>query len=319
MVQVNQMKLLLKRVALMRWKHSDVLRDSRYQFNLFSMLRDPYDEVHLHSRFLGELLDPKGDHCQEDAFLRLFLQHIGIDGFPSRDAEVEREYQNIDIFIRNDDRALIIENKIYAGDQHRQLERYYRAASRMGYDQIAVVYLTLNGDKPSQKSLGELVDKRDEIVHCISYEEDIHAWLDACIDTAARYPVVRESIVQYQRLIETLTGHLLSRRYTMELRDLLIDEENIALATDIAQALAKAKIEIQFRFWEELEQRLRKEGLPVVDGSAAYPKYSRRRVWRYYEKSRRKRYGIALRLDELVGNVDSFSSCKWGVVCTTAS
>lgn len=304
MTNTGEVKLLLREVALIRRKHTDVLRAARYQFNIFSMLRQPQEEVHLHSRFLGELLDPRGDHCQGDAFLRLFLEQVETDGFPSEDAEVNREYHNIDIFIRSNDHAIIIENKIYAGDQDRQLERYYRAASSMGSGQIAIVYLTLKGHEPSKQSLGKLVDRADEVVHCISYEEDIHAWLDACIDRAARYPVVRETIVQYQRLIEVLTGHSLSRGYTMELRDLLIDEENIALAADISQALVKAKIEIQFKFWQELERRLREEGFTVTDGGPAYPKYSRRRVQRYYERSRRKRYGIALSLDELNDGVE---------------
>lgn len=301
MTYTHQVQLLLDRVALLRWKHSDVLRDPRYQFNLFSMLREPQDEVNLHSRFLAELLDPKGTHCQGDAFLRLFLEHLGIDGFPSQDAEVEREYHGIDIFVGSGNYAVIIENKIYASDQDRQLQRYHRAASRRGFNHISIVYLTLHGDQPSKQTLGTLVDRVDKIIHCVSYEQDIHAWLDECVNSAARYPVVRETIDQYQRLIEVLTGHSLSKGYTMEVRDLLMDEKNIALAVDIAQALVEAKIEIQFAFWKELEHSLRQQGLTTADGRDSYRKYSRTKVRRYYERGQRK-YGIMLKLDDLAGN-----------------
>ena len=128
MTKLDQGELLLQRASLIRWKHADALRDPRYQFNVFAILREPHDEVNLHSRFIAELLDPNGSHCQGDAFLRLFLQLLEIDDFPSQQARVHCEYENVDIFVAADQRAIIIENKVYAGDQHRQLERYFRAA-----------------------------------------------------------------------------------------------------------------------------------------------------------------------------------------------
>jgi len=300
MTNIKQAESLLERVGLIRWKHSDVLRDARYQFNVFSMLREPHDEVHLHSRFLAELLDPRGDHCQQDVFLRRFLQLLDIGGFPSEDARVHREYDNIDVFVAAGDHALIIENKIYAGDQDRQLERYFRAVRGMGFEHIGIVYLTLRGDSPSRQSLGDLTEESmDQGLHCLSYEDDVHSWLDACIEAATQNPVVRETLVQYQRLVEMLTGHPLSRGYIMELKDLLMDEETIALAVDIGQALVKAKIEIQFAFWKDLEARLRREDFALAADRAACPRYSRKRVQRYYERNRRKRYGIAIPLGKL--------------------
>src|ERR1019366_6297395 len=43
------------------------------RFNVFQVLRIERRETKLHSRFLADLLNPRGYHCQEDYFLILFL------------------------------------------------------------------------------------------------------------------------------------------------------------------------------------------------------------------------------------------------------
>ena len=45
-------------------------------FNVFRLL-DIENKEDAHSRFIAELLDPRGSHGQEDYFLRLFLEHLG--------------------------------------------------------------------------------------------------------------------------------------------------------------------------------------------------------------------------------------------------
>ena len=46
-------------------------------FNLFTTLLKPNDELRLHSRFLNFLLNPNGEHCQGSLFLDLFLENAG--------------------------------------------------------------------------------------------------------------------------------------------------------------------------------------------------------------------------------------------------
>jgi hypothetical protein len=118
---------LLKRVELITWKYRQIIQEPQYRFNIFTILRQEDDEVHLHSRFLAELLDPHGDHCQDCDLLEAFLHQVGVGRFQLKNVSVRREYRDIDILVTNDKQAIIIENKIYAQDQERQLERYYNA------------------------------------------------------------------------------------------------------------------------------------------------------------------------------------------------
>ena len=72
-------------------------------------------------------------HRMGALFLELFLEQVDIEGFDLTTATVQREYHNIDIFLTNGKRAIIIENKIYAPDQPQQLQRYYRMIKKEGF------------------------------------------------------------------------------------------------------------------------------------------------------------------------------------------
>ena len=141
------------------FSHIQLLKDkyyTEYQFNLFSVLRSNSDEVRLHSRFLGEILNPQGTHGFNNLFLDEFLKHLKISPELSKDALVMTEYKNIDIFIKINDVAIIIENKIYAVDQDNQLSRYYESILAEGYKYIYIIYLTLDGANPSSQSIDKL-------------------------------------------------------------------------------------------------------------------------------------------------------------------
>lgn len=57
----------------------------------------------------------------------------------------------------------------------------------------------------------------------------------------------------------------------MEIKNLLLNEKNIELATNISEALREAKVEIQLNFWQELEEALAKE-YKIVDIRTKYSK-----------------------------------------------
>jgi len=50
------------------------------------------DEVKTHSRFLAELLNPKGSHGQKDVFLKKFVERFGILDFEIKNAELFVEF-----------------------------------------------------------------------------------------------------------------------------------------------------------------------------------------------------------------------------------
>ena len=222
-------------------------------FNIFNDLGFMSDEVHLHSMFLANLLNPKGSHGQRGKFLEAFLKMLQ-KSFPAISAdrlvldtanasvEVEKyigrqtdsEGGRIDIYLTDGKHSIIIENKIYAGDQHHQMLRYWNyGMSQKGDDtekSFVLIYLTLDGCSPSKDSLGE--DLKENDIVCLSYKSDIRGWLDRCVELSSRTPLVRETINQYISTIDILTNNVMEDN--KELLDILCKEENLDAIYDIA-------------------------------------------------------------------------------------
>ncbi|WP_348653715.1 PD-(D/E)XK nuclease family protein [uncultured Psychrobacter sp.] len=58
--------------------------NTKYGFNIFSILRRDDEEVGLHSKFLAELLSPTGSHGM-DAFQKLFIDQVVNVAFKNKD------------------------------------------------------------------------------------------------------------------------------------------------------------------------------------------------------------------------------------------
>lgn len=201
---------LLHETSTLRKAYELVGRQPGERFNIFRVLGLESDEVRTHSLFLAELLSPKGSHDMGHVFLDQFLFHFEVDDFDASAAKVTAEFHigrvsedeggRIDLVIESMGRRILIENKIFAGDQPNQLLRYHR------FDRDAILYyLTLFGAKPSGESTGN-GQLTDEQFTCISYENDILNWLEACREKATRLPNVRETIAQYIELVKQLTN-----------------------------------------------------------------------------------------------------------------
>ena len=192
-------------------------------FNLFSELRMTTDEVRLHSLFLSMLLNPFASHGQGDSFLKPFIEMIekksNLDFSPlkidtstikvwvEKDiGPVDNEHGGrIDICVEDQNGYyIIIENKIYAGDQPKQMKRYWNYAQEkcIKKDKYRLIYLTLDGHEPSNDSTCGL-ESKDYI--CISYKDDIVTWLNKCVEISARQPLLRETLIQYIDTLKQLT------------------------------------------------------------------------------------------------------------------
>lgn len=192
-------------------------------FNLFSELRMTTDEVRLHSLFLSMLLNPFASHGQGDRFLKPFIEIIEkkrnselspliidtstVKVWVEKDiGPVDNEHGGrIDICIEDkNEYYIIIENKIYAGDQPKQMKRYWNYAQEMcnKKDNYRLIYLTLDGHEPSKDSTCGL-ESKDYI--CISYKDDIVTWLNKCVEISVRQPLLRETLIQYIDTLKQLT------------------------------------------------------------------------------------------------------------------
>ena len=246
---LNQVRIVSQKIKEQRKEKFE--RGENY--NIFNDLGFMSDEVHLHSMFLANLLNPKGSHGQRGKFLEAFLKMLQ-KSFPAISAdnlelditnasvEVEKyigrqtdsEGGRIDIYLTDGKHSIIIENKIYAGDQHHQMLRYWNyGMSQKGNDtekSFVLIYLTLDGCPPSKDSLGE--DLKENDIVCLSYKSDIRGWLDRCVELASRTPLVRETINQYISTIDILTNNVMEDN--KELLDILSKEENLDAIYDIA-------------------------------------------------------------------------------------
>ncbi|WEK03277.1 MAG: PD-(D/E)XK nuclease family protein [Candidatus Devosia phytovorans] len=138
------------------------------RFNPIKTMRMQSMEIR-HSAILAWLLDPRETHGLEDKFLRAFLSeamrgqsHLGspsaleISQADLRDAEVRREWQNIDIFVLLPRLkwAFIIENKFNSTQHEGQLSKYAERVKSIfepqeGILKVRGVFLTLHDEEPA--------------------------------------------------------------------------------------------------------------------------------------------------------------------------
>ena len=246
-------ELLLKDAAILYERHGAGRPEP---FNVFTVLRSERDEVKLHSRFLTALLRHPGE--DGTANLRDFMGEFAPESlrdFAPKGVKVERERHDIDILITNDHgQALAIENKIYAGDQPRQLKRYREKLVKQGYkkEDIHILYLAIDGRDPSRDSIDGL---SEEEYTSISYEA-ILPWLERCRKRAYDEPELREAIAQYSRLIRRMTGNDEGSELMRELKELCLRDNNLLVAHHLAEALPYAKASLMHDMWKEIRSVL---------------------------------------------------------------
>lgn len=264
-------------------------------YNLFSILSIERYELK-HSALIANLLDPKGSHGCGDAFLRAFFEIALKDlAYPFEDCTLPDSYTEyytgpivgdtggrIDILVKSSRYGLIIENKIYAGDQDKQLIRYDNYGKEtFGADGYLLVYLTLYGYDASKESTA--TKSAEEVGYLrLSYAEDILRWLEQCVRLADNKPLVRESLNQYIRTIKQLTYQDMNQENIQTIIDLAVDHPEVvatlsskrdAIAEGIREKYIFAKLEkyADQKGWlyddsessyneEEPKIRLRKEG-----------------------------------------------------------
>ncbi|GHV17515.1 hypothetical protein AGMMS49938_18330 [Fibrobacterales bacterium] len=241
---MEDIESLLYQITVINKRYEEIFKSSGENFNVFNILNLTSDELS-HSRFIAELLNPKGSHGKGNIFLKSFLEKIKIDYFSLENTivEVEKNIGNIDenydsggridIAVTNDKEQILIETKIYAKDQYRQLWRYYEYGKKS-----KLVYLTLDGREASEDSLFKLT--KDDYIK-ISYEKEILEWLECSQKESVNDSILRETLRQYIILIRQLTGQSRSREMEKEMVDVILKNKNVAAAFDIVRILPKIK------------------------------------------------------------------------------
>lgn len=220
-------------------------------FNIFSICRIGADEERLHSNLIAELLRPNGSHGMGNAFAKLFLEHLSLEELDFNldsykvDTESVIDDGRVDVLLRDSSgRCIVIENKIYAGDQPAQLERYHRHFSKSGHV-FKLLYLTLDGREPSNESKGTL--KEDDYI-CLSYMEDVKRWIEGCLKESYDKPLVRETLKQYLTIIQKLTSTIMDSEDKKKMIELLSEENNL----ETTLAIASLRDDVIRNLWDNV-------------------------------------------------------------------
>lgn len=187
-------------------------------YNPLLVIRSQSDEVRLHSRIIHSLLDTRGSHYQGSLFLEPFLAELGFADFfmDLNKVFVKAEWKHIDLYISDDDKHIIIENKIYAGDGNRQIERYIdELITRQGVEckDIAVVYLSIDEKEVAPHSLGEWKIVQGNLV-CgdkkicyknATYSNEILSWIESCQSKVKNITNLYTTLEFYKKCVEKIT------------------------------------------------------------------------------------------------------------------
>lgn len=266
--------------------HEQELQEERHRkgenYNLFSILNIERYELK-HSALIANLLDPKGSHGCGDAFLRAFFE-IALKGtaYPFESSTPPQSYTEhytgpivgdtggrIDILVESSHYGLIIENKIYAGDQDKQLTRYDNyGRETFGADGYLLVYLTLYGCDASKESTA--TKSAEEVGYLrLSYAKDILLWLKECVRLADNKPLVRESLNQYIRTIKQLTYQDMNQEDIQKIIDLAVDHpEVVATLSSKRDAIAQG-IREKYIF-DKLKEYADQKGWLYDDSESSY-------------------------------------------------
>lgn len=227
-------------------------QDSTLQFNIFQILKMERLEVRTHSAMLAALFEPnkyKSLHGRQ--FFKIFLNKqieyfknqypkfverlenfgsennytVTVEYYAGQINETTAEGGRVDLILRNsNNKTLIIENKIDAADQDKQLIRYNAVDKN-----APIFYLTLFGTAPSPNSIGELVEGDNYV--CISYQKHIYEWLIEIEQFQNIDPDTQFVLRQYKNLIEILTFNTKTDMMEKYLIDLMSNKENIKIAS----------------------------------------------------------------------------------------
>ncbi len=171
-------------------RYKDILKkqDKKLNFNIFDIITDKWKRENLHSEILKFLLE------NYEVFFNNFLELINIkDKKEYSNAEITNEEARIDILIKSEKKAIIVENKInWAPDQNEQLARYYEKIKNghngeQEREVEKIVYIAPSKDKnPNAQTFGEyekeIKDRLEKIISFDGSKNDLVSCLEKSRD-----------------------------------------------------------------------------------------------------------------------------------------
>ena len=245
-------------------KYEDLLFFAKQYANLYNkekenfpyrlnVINELHDDENAHSRILIRLLQYKDKG--EYTWLKFFISRMGDVNIKISNPEIKTEHNTGDgridgLIWENCKYAIIIENKIWnAPDQENQIDRYVKYVNqhiKVKYENIYVIYLTLNGSKIiSEYSLSDQTRKRlgNRFIP-MSFQDDIIPWLedDILSNCKVKEKCLGSAVYQYIDYLKDRLGQLDYQKQAQKnaLKQILTDmniAENYKELKELANAL----------------------------------------------------------------------------------
>ena len=210
------------------------------KMNILNVINKTHYENY-NSDIITYLLDPSSKHYQKDCYLKMFLERLKLDiDINSKNILVSREYRTnegrrIDIYIESDDWGLIIESKIHAKEQEKQLQHYYEFV-KTKRNNVYILFLTLDGaDSKTFKK-----DRKDKIsvYKSITWAGHILPWVEEILTQESvlkDHLDLKAGLEQYKDSLDILTHKTDEDRMEQKtILDSLINEDG-TLQADLDQ------------------------------------------------------------------------------------
>lgn len=257
-------------------------------YNLLTTVLKPHDEVRLHSRVIGSLLNPDGLHYQDGLFLDIFLEVLKLKEFELdvSNTKLYLERENIDLYLTDGTKHIIIENKVYAEDQPSQIKRYiewvFKENQNLLESDVFVIYLSLDKSKPSNLSLGKenetqneeyfelssgklvykgnnsLLKDKNILFKSIHYKNEILKWLKKSQYEIQNISNLNKSLNDYTDVVKMISNQY--KEKILKLEDVLLeDDKKYQLAKEISEAFENAK-----KIKEKKDKELNVEKIKII-------------------------------------------------------
>lgn len=313
-MEIKNIEHLLHNVSIIEEKYNSLAEITGEHYNVFDILGKRSDELS-HSLIISNLLNTKGKHGQKDLFLKLFIEIIQPKFLSNKVKEdffknfntlasiaitekfvgevIDDEGGRIDIIITQGSNNIIIENKIYARDQKSQLLRYYN------FDKNApIIYLTLEGKDASENSK-KFIENGQEYI-CISYENEIIIWIEKCIEKVANKPIIRETLIQYLNLINSITNQSTNNIMSEEIKELI--KRDFASASEIVKNYDEVKNDICNKIRDTTLEILKSKLIHKYEITYAGSSVSEKNSKIFLELKDHKNMGIFFGVEPFSGN-----------------
>ena len=266
MANIETLLRQISKIVVREKTQQEEKRKRGENFNIFDVLGLSTSEVRLHSAFLAELLNPNGNHGLGDQFLEAFIRLVIKKVEPNFEIDtkscqvfvehpigtITKDYTEggrIDLLIQDkNNHAIVIENKINAGDQYKQLLRYHNWATKNSQKYV-LIYLTKNGTEAEEYSAENIDYKR------IGYKDEILPWLQGCISIAAVHPIIRETIRQYITNLKDILS-IMEQSNLSNMLDILSRDDNFETTITILDLQEQFCDKIKEDFIGNLKSRL---------------------------------------------------------------